>query len=69
MSIDIVRSWLDSNAVITTLINKVREFDVISIHRVETISILYPVRSKWSIDRGGVAENVVKPHIGAIHDV
>lgn len=66
---DIVGSWFDGYAVVAALVYHVRQLYVVGVHGIETICVLHPVGSVRGIYGSCVIEDVVKPHIGSVHDV
>lgn len=66
---DIVRTGFDGNAVIATLVDHVGKTDIVGIHSVKTVGVLDPVDAIWSIDCGGVVVDIIKGHVGTVHNI
>lgn len=69
MSPNVVRSWFNGNAIVTSLIPEIGQFDVVRVHSVKSIGVLDPVRSIWYVYGGRIGEHIVEPHISTVHDV
>lgn len=69
LSVDVVGSRFDRNAVISALVYKIRQMNVVRVHCIESVGVLHPVRSKWCVDSCSIAINVVKKHISTSHNV
>jgi len=69
LDIDIVRTRFESYTIIPSLVDHVGKPDIVRIHRVKSISVLNPVHTIRRIDSSGIGEDVIEPHIRAIHDI
>lgn len=69
LGINIVGARFDGYAVVSALVVHIRQHDVVRVHSIEAISVLDPVRSKRRIDSGGIVQDIIEPHVGAIHNI
>lgn len=53
----------------STLIYKIGQTNVVGVHCVETVRILHPILTVWSLGCRVVHINVIKPHVFSVHDV
>jgi hypothetical protein len=66
---DIVGTRFDGYTIISSLVDHVRQDDVVCIHGVESIGILDPVDAVRCVDSCGIVKDIIKPHICAIHNI
>jgi hypothetical protein len=65
----VVGSGFDCYAVIPALIDHIGKLDVVAVHGVEAVRVLYPVGSVWGTQSRGVNINIIEPCVRPIHDV
>jgi len=66
---NIITPRLNSYTIIPTLINEIRQLNVIHIHSIKPISILHPILSKRRLSSRSITGNILKHHIRPIHNI
>lgn len=69
LHVDAVATWLDGNAIVSSLVHEICQRYVFDVHGVETVGILHPAYAVGLIDRCRIIDHVIEVEIGAIHDI
>ena len=67
--VDVVAAWLDSDAVITALVDEILKNNVLHVHGVEAVRVLDPILAERCVDSRRVASDSTEVHVGAVHNV